>query len=172
MRAVILRQPVVTPGATVTVSVMVGETQKAREELFRALWFRGFAEQSALVLAAALSIWIGINRELQPLLRLRRAVLERPADRFEPFNAQTVQTEIRPLVDALNHHMERLSQQLERQKRFLDHAAHQLRTPLTIMKTQIGVARRTRYVCSSPCETKAWSTSWPAWRVASRAPTP
>ena len=35
------------------------------------------------------------------------------------------------------------SQHLDRQKRFLDYAAHQLRTPLTIMKTQIGVARRT-----------------------------
>ncbi len=144
MRAVILRQPVVTPAGTVTVAVMVGETQKARSELFRTLWLRGFAEQAALVLAAALSIWIGINRELQPLLRLRQAVLARPADRFEPFNAQSVQSEIRPLVDALNRHMERLSQHLEQQKKFLEHAAHQLRTPLTIMKTQIGVARRTQ----------------------------
>ena len=144
MRAVILRQPVVTPSGMVTVTVIVGETQKARKELFRTLWFRGFLEQAALVLAAALSIWIGINRELQPLLRLRQAVLERTADRFEAFNAQSVQSEVRPLVQALNSHMERLSQHLERQKRFLDHAAHQLRTPLTIMKTQIGVAKRTR----------------------------
>ena len=144
MRAAILRQPVVTPGATVAVTVIVGETQKARNELFRTLWLRGFAEQAALVLAAALAIWIGINRELQPLLRLRQAVLERPADRFEPFDTGSVQSEVRPLVVALNRHMERLSQHLDRQKRFLDHAAHQLRTPLTIMKTQIGVARRTR----------------------------
>ena len=68
MRAVILRQPVVTPKGTVAVAVIVGETQKARNELFRALWLRGFAEQAALVLAAALAIWIGINRELRPLL--------------------------------------------------------------------------------------------------------
>ena len=93
MRAVILRQPVVTPSAMVTASVMVGETQKARQELFQALWLRGFAEQAAMVLAAALAIWIGINRELQPLLRLRQAVLARPADRFEPFEAQSVQSE-------------------------------------------------------------------------------
>ena len=107
------------------------------------MWLRGFAEQAALVLAAALAIWIGINRELRPLLRLRTAVMGRPADRFEPFDALSVQSEIRPLVDALNSHMERLRQQLIRQKRFLENAAHQLRTPLTIMKTQIGVARRT-----------------------------
>ncbi len=143
MRTVILRQPVATPTGTITVSVMVGETQKAREALFRALWFRGFAEQAALVLAAALAIWVGINRELRPLLSLRQAVLERPADRFEPFDARSVQSEVRPLVDALNSHMERLRQHLDRQRRFLEHAAHQLRTPLTIMKAQIGVARRT-----------------------------
>jgi len=143
MRTVILRQPVVTPTGMVAVTVMVGETQKARQALFRSLWLRGFAEQAALVLAAALAIWIGINRELRPLLSLRQAVLERPGDRFEPFDARSVQSEVRPLVDALNRHMERLSQHLDRQKRFLDHAAHQLRTPLTIMKTQIGVARRT-----------------------------
>ena len=143
MRAVIQLQPVVTPMGTVAVTVIVGETQKARYELFRTLWLRGFAEQAALVLAAALAIWIGINRALRPLLRLRTAVMGRPADRFEPFDSLSVQSEIRPLVDALNSHMERLSQHLDRQKRFLDHAAHQLRTPLTIMKTQIGVARRT-----------------------------
>ncbi len=144
MRAVILRQPVVTPSGTVTVSVIVGETQKARKALVQTLWLRGFAEQAAMVLAAALAIWIGINRELRPLLNLRQKVLERPADRFEPFDARSVQSEVRPLVDALNRHMERLSQHLDRQKRFLDHAAHQLRTPLTILKTQIGVARRSR----------------------------
>ena len=38
--------------------------------------------------------------------------------------------------------MERLSRQLDRQKRFLDNAAHQLRTPLAIMKTQLGYATR------------------------------
>ena len=146
MRAMILRQPVVTPGETVSVSVIVGETQKARDELFRSLWLRGFMEQAALVLAAAASIWIGINRELRPLLHLRQAVLEREAGRFEPFDSESVQSEIQPLVQALNRHMERLKQQLERQKRFLDHAAHQLRTPLAIMKTQIGFARRTRDV--------------------------
>ena len=151
MRAVILRQPVVTPTDTRSISVIVGETQKARNELFRSLWARGFAEQATLVIAAALSIWIGINRELQPLLALRRAVLERPADRFEPFEAESVQSEIRPLVEALNSHMQALAHQIERQKRFLESAAHQLRTPLAVMKTQVGYARR----ADEPMETSS-----------------
>jgi two-component system sensor histidine kinase TctE len=144
MRATALTQPVMTPTGAAAVTVLVGETLKARNNLAESLWVRGFIEQALLVLAASLSIWVGINRQLRPLLNLRKAVLDQPADSFEPFDAQSVQSEVQPLVLALNSHMDRLKRQLERQTRFLDSAAHQLRTPLAIMKTQIGYARRTR----------------------------
>ncbi len=142
MNAVVLRQFVITPNGTEPVVVMVGETLKARDAMVRSLWLRGFLEQAALVIAAALAIWIGITRELRPLLRLRRAVLARPADRFEAFAAEDVQTEIRPLVQALNDYMARLEAHLQRQRRFLDSTAHQMRTPLAVLKMQIAVARR------------------------------
>ena len=146
MHAMILHQPVITPETSVWVEVMVGETLKARDALVAALWLRGFAEQAALVLAAALSIWIGISRELRPLMRLRRAVLSRSADRLEPFDIAAVQTEIQPLVQALNDYMARLAAHLRRQRQFLDTSAHQMRTPLAIIKTQLGLARRSRSV--------------------------
>jgi len=79
---------------------------------------------------------------LRPLLRLRQAVIDRPADCLDPLEAGAVQSEIGPLVEALNRHMERLRRQIDKQRRFLDSAAHQLRTPLAIMKTQVGYARR------------------------------
>ena len=142
MQAVTLAQPVVTPEGTVAVRVVVGETLMARDARVARLWLRGFAEQSALVVAAAAAIWIGINRELRPLLALRRAVLARGAGTFEPFAADRVQTEVRPLVEALNDHMARLAGTLARQRRFLDSTAHQMRTPLTVLKTQVALARR------------------------------
>ena len=143
MRAVAFAQTVVTPSGPLDVRVSVGETLKARDALVLALWVRGFLEQAVVVVAAAVSIWFGIARELTPLLRLRAEVRDRPLDRFEPFNAGGLQSEIRPLVVALNSHMDRLREQLERQRRFLDSAAHQLRTPLAVMKTQVGYALRT-----------------------------
>ncbi len=142
MHGVTLRQPVATPTGIVTVAVTVAETLLARDALARALWLRGFAEQAVLVLAAAASIWVGISIELLPLLRLRRQVLDRPAQSVEPFDTNAVQLELRPLVSALNAHMTRLSAYLDRQRRFLDGAAHQMRTPLAVLKTQVGVARR------------------------------
>jgi two-component system sensor histidine kinase TctE len=144
MRAVDFLQTVVTPTGGVTVRVSVGETLKARDALVTTLWMRGFLEQGALVIAGAISIWFGISRELAPLLRLRQEVRDRRPDQFEPFDADKVQTEIRPLVQALNAHMDRLRQQLERQRRFLDSAAHQLRTPLAVIKTQVNYALRAR----------------------------
>jgi two-component system sensor histidine kinase TctE len=144
MRAVDFLQTVVTPTGGVTVRVSVGETLKARNALVTTLWMRGFLEQGALVIAGAISIWLGISHELAPLLRLRQEVRDRRPDQFEPFDTAGVQTEIRPLVQALNAHMDRLRQQLERQRRFLDSAAHQLRTPLAVIKTQVNYALRAR----------------------------
>ncbi len=142
MHAVTLRQPVITPDGTQVALVTVGETLGARTALQRSLWLRGFAEQAALVLAAAISIWIGISIELLPLLQLRRAVLGRGPRSLEPFDETAVQQELRPLVQALNAHMARLGAYLERQKRFLDGAAHQMRTSLAVLKTEVGLARR------------------------------
>lgn len=144
MHAVSLRQPVITPDGISSVSVTVGETLKARDALVRALWLRGFIEQAALMLAAAISIWFGITVELRPILRLRRAVLDRPPQSVEPFDPGEVQQELQPLVTAVNDHMARLGAYLDRQQRFLDGAAHQMRTPLAILKTQIGVGRRSK----------------------------
>ena len=142
MRAIMIRQPVITPRGSVSITVAVGETLKARDRLMMSLWVRGFFEQAMLLVAGALFIWIGISIELRPLLRLRQAVRDRPEGLFEPFDSGVVQSEVRPLVEAINGYMERLESHLTRQRRFLETAAHQLRTPLALMKTQIGYALR------------------------------
>ena len=146
MRAVELPQSVVTPNGSVPVNVAVGETLKARDALVLTLWIRGFLEQGLLVLAGAISVWFGIARELRPLLRLRQEVRDRPPDRLDPLDAERVQSELKPLVQALNGHMDRLRELHDRQRRFLESAAHQLRTPLAAMKTQVGYAKRTSKV--------------------------
>ncbi|MCM2294645.1 sensor histidine kinase [Allorhizobium sp. BGMRC 0089] len=144
MRAIALRQPIVTPEGSTSVLVLVGETLKSRDALEWQLWLRAFVEQAGVVLVAAFLIWIGISRELRPLLALREAVLSRPADHLEPFDSDTVQLELHPLVEAINSHMARLLEVVGRQRRFLDAAAHQLRTPLAVMKTQIAYSLRAK----------------------------
>ncbi|TCR85293.1 sensor histidine kinase [Rhizobium sp. BK376] len=144
MTAVAFRQPIATPTGSTPVLVLIGSTLNSSKAMETQLWFSGFVEQSAVVLLTAVLIWIGISRELRPLLALREAVLARTSSQLEPFDANAIQYELRPLVEAINSHMARLLDVVGRQRRFLDAAAHQLRTPLAVMKMQVAYAVRTR----------------------------
>jgi two-component system sensor histidine kinase TctE len=50
---------------------------------------------------------------------------------------------LRPLVTALNQYMERVRKQMSAQRRFIQNAAHQLRTPIATLTTQASFAVRT-----------------------------
>jgi two-component system sensor histidine kinase TctE len=108
----------------------------------RRLWLSDFTKQLALVLLAGLVTIIGLQRGLAPVLRLRDAVRERGRQRLDPLDPHMVQNELRPLVHALNDHMERVQNQMAAQRRFVSNAAHQLRTPLALISTQASVAAR------------------------------
>lgn len=84
------------------------------------------------------------------LLRPLRAV-SAEASRIDPRNmsarlsVQTVPSELVPLIDSFNLALERLEQGFREQQQFLGAAAHELKTPLALMRGQIeldGIADR------------------------------
>lgn len=66
-------------------------------------------------------------------------LLRDPGD-LTPLPAVLPWSEIQPLMVAVNRYIERLRAMVARQQRFSADASHQLRTPLTILKTQVSVA--------------------------------
>ena len=79
---------------------------------------------------------------MRPLARLRSEVQARSPNDLTPISALGIPADVRPLVEAINDHVERNREQTEARRRFVDDASHQLRTPLTTLATQVGFALR------------------------------
>jgi two-component system sensor histidine kinase TctE len=75
-------------------------------------------------------------------MRLTDEVAQRAPTDLSDFDAAQVHRELRPLVAAMNGYMGRLSSLISGQRRFIADASHQLRTPLTVLKTQAELALR------------------------------
>ncbi len=90
----------------------------------------------------AITVYIGIGFGLGPLRELAKQVSRRTPLRLKPVAAEHVPSEVVPLVEALNHLFHEVQRTLINEKRFTADAAHELRTPLSGLKTQAHVALR------------------------------
>lgn len=141
IRAAELLQPLIEGGVNGIVKIQVAETFESRQALTRSILLGSLLRQGAMIVLVALTaVWV-IHRALRPFDRFRRALSQREREDFEPFDPGTVHREVRPLVAALNAHMGRLGRLIETRKRFIANAAHQLRTPLAVLKTQTAFAQ-------------------------------
>jgi two-component system sensor histidine kinase TctE len=96
----------------------------------------------ATLLLESLLLWLGVHWVLRPLRRLSREVTARSPDDLTPLDDRGVPSEVAPLVQAVNLHLDRHRQMLDERARFLADASHQLRTPLAILSTQAQYALR------------------------------
>ena len=142
LRLLTFSHAVIGAGTDSPISVTVGVTLAGHDAMVRHLWVSAFAQQLALVAIAGVFVLLGLRRGLAPLIRLRDAVRSPNRSDLDPIEVAGAQSEIRPLVDALNVYMERVRAQMAAQRRFIANAAHQLRTPLALMSTQASYALR------------------------------
>jgi two-component system sensor histidine kinase TctE len=139
MMAAILPETDVARGRVV---VVIGKTLMLHHERAQEWMWRVLPSQVFLIAFAGLMVWWGVGRGLRPLLQLRDEVSRRSSSDLSPLSENTVVTEVRPLIHSFNELMGRLDDSLEVQRRFIADAAHQLRTPLTGLKTQAELALR------------------------------
>ena len=92
------------------------------------------------LLAAVLSL-VCVRFALASLSRVAQKLANRDADKLKPIHLRKVPIEIAPLIDELNTLFRKFNAALHREKRFAADAAHELKTPLAIIKTQAEVAR-------------------------------
>lgn len=122
--------------------VEVAETTEKRTQLANKIVASVILPQFVIIPLAVMLVWFGLSRGLRPLTRLRQTIEARePAD-LSPIATRRVPEELEPLVEAFNAMLERMKKNVEAQQRFVADAAHQMRTPLTGLKTQAQFAIR------------------------------
>ncbi|AET94798.1 histidine kinase (plasmid) [Burkholderia sp. YI23] len=144
IRAVGIVRQMYDNGAIRRVLVSVGKTQASRDAMLRELWRPQLVRQIEMLLLAVALACIGLTFELRPLLKVKEEVIDRDPMQLEPLRVERLHTELRPIVEAINQCIARLGLQVAAQRRFIADAAHQLRTPLTLLETQLQFARQHR----------------------------
>ena len=142
VRAVAYLQPVLTETGIQPVRVQIAQTMQGHTQLTSALWQQAMVQHLVTLALVALLVLVGLRACLQPLLKLRDAVLARRPGSLDALDISAMPVELTPLVGAINEYAQRLEQHTIAQEAFIQNAAHQLRTPLTLLTTQVNYALR------------------------------
>lgn len=137
-----LSRPVGDGSAGQRVVIQVAESIASRSAFTRTLLLQSFGRDVMLILVGTGLVTLVVAWALRPLQRLRNEVRSRDPQDLAPISSAAIPADVLPLVDAINHHLQRNRSLLENQRRFVDDASHQLRTPLATLRTQVAYALR------------------------------
>lgn len=131
--------------------IQLAESLSSREAFSQQLRWASFQRYGLLLLLTVGLMALLVRLAMSPLMQLRSEVsakmalaLDDPtAGKMSPITANTL-TEVQPLVNAINTHINRLNHFLSQRRQFVDDASHQLRTPLTTLLAQVDYAINTQ----------------------------
>jgi signal transduction histidine kinase len=123
-------------------AMMVGEPQVRFGRMARNFLIRSIFSITLLALAFAATVAVGaalaarfVSRGIERVAL--RALAIDPAAPQGLISLSEVPRELKPLVEALNRAFGEIDAYIRMQRRFLGNAAHQLRTPLTLLRAKI-----------------------------------
>ena len=123
--------------AAPTARIALDQTPQRRAQIRQAV-VRGLVLLEVLIALACIGlIWFSVSNGLRPLNRLRAGLNARGGDDLAPLAAADVPYELEPVVSALNGLLAKVSDGARARQDFLANVAHQLRTPLAGLKTQL-----------------------------------
>ncbi len=120
--------------------IQVGESVEAREHLALEILEKLVQPLLYSIPLLGVLIWFAVGASLKPVGRIGAALAQRDPGFLAPIEDE-VPVEIAPMVDRLNTLLGKVQSSLDNERRFTSDAAHELRTPLAALKTQLQVAK-------------------------------
>ncbi|WP_037971798.1 sensor histidine kinase [Streptosporangium amethystogenes] len=110
-------------------------------DALRALWGLLLPGIPALLLLVAVLTWLAVGRALAPVSAIRTEMADITAkDLHRRVPVPRSRDEIARLAETMNRTLDRLELAVSRHKRFVADAAHELRSPLAILRTRLELA--------------------------------
>ena len=142
VRIVAFSQPMFGVPGQESVLIEVAQTQHSYKTLSDRMWEHTVQQQLAILVLVVFLLLLGLRHGLAPMMRLRDRVRRRKPGTLEELDTAPVPTELAPLVHAINDYVQRLDDHMSAHGRFIANASHQLRTPLTLLNTQVDYGLR------------------------------
>lgn len=116
------------------VVVWVGERKDVRGDLVNRIVRHTLLPFLLGGLVLALLVWFAIGWGLQPLQNMANVIRGRHPKSLEPLQLAPLPSELEPMQAAINRLLGQVSDLLKREQRFIADAAHEMRTPLAILR--------------------------------------
>ncbi len=114
--------------------IIVAEKESIRDEMIHELALSTALPQLVLIPLLAIVMVFLIDKHFKPISELKFAIAQRNVNKLDSIYVASPTQELSPLVSALNGLLSELDQAWQREKRFTRMAAHELKTPLTILR--------------------------------------
>jgi two-component system sensor histidine kinase TctE len=124
--------------------IQVAETRNQRQYIQQQIIFWILIPQLILLVSALVLVRFAVKKGLSPILYLNEKIVARSYKDLKPIDIKNVPLEVDRLVGSLNNLMGELDNAIKSENRFVNDAAHQLRTPLAGILAQIQLAQESK----------------------------
>lgn len=122
---------------TTLVNVIVAQPLQTQFALAQELILAAVTPMVIAIVILSFLIYIVITQGLKPLHQLRKELSKRNTNDFSSLNLQVNNTELADIVITLNQLFFRLDSAFQRERHFAEDAAHELKTPLSVLKINV-----------------------------------